>query len=137
MAMGMLRRRTKIVCTIGPACDSEERLEQLLWSGLDVARLNFSHGTHEEHLARIQALRSVSTRLGKPIALLQDLCGPKIRTGRVPGGTLPLETNSEIILVEGREARIHKMPPSADRWKLRSLTYPGIAAAMADQWGAA
>jgi pyruvate kinase len=105
MAMGMLRRRTKIVCTIGPACDSEERLEQLLWSGLDVARLNFSHGTHEEHLARIQALRSVSTRLGKPIALLQDLCGPKIRTGRVPGGTLPLETNSEIILVEGREAR--------------------------------
>ncbi len=105
MAMGTLRRRTKIVCTIGPACDSEERVEQLLWAGLDVARLNFSHGTHEEHLARIQTLRRVSTRLGKPIALLQDLCGPKIRTGRVPDGNLLLETNSEITLVEGREVR--------------------------------
>lgn len=104
MAMGTVRR-TKIVCTIGPACDSEERLEQLIWAGLDVARLNFSHGTHEQHFARIQALRSVSTRLGKPIALLQDLCGPKIRTGRVPGGTLPLTTGSEITLVEGRDVR--------------------------------
>lgn len=103
--MGTLRRRTKIVCTIGPACDSEERLEQMLWSGLDVARLNFSHGTHEQHLTRINTLRKVSTKLGKPIALLQDLCGPKIRTGRVPGGTMPLEVGSEVTLVEGREAR--------------------------------
>jgi len=105
MALGTVRRRTKIVCTIGPACDSDERLEQLIWAGLDVARLNFSHGTHEQHFTRIQALRRVSTRLGKPIALLQDLCGPKIRTGRVPGGSVPLDTNTEIILVEGRDAR--------------------------------
>jgi pyruvate kinase len=105
MAIGTVRRRAKIICTIGPACDSEERLEQLLEAGLDVARLNFSHGTHEQHLERIRRLRRVSERRGKPIAILQDLCGPKIRTGKVPGGNLALETGTEATLVEGREAR--------------------------------
>ncbi len=79
-------RRTKIVGTLGPASDSEERIQALIEAGLDVARLNFSHGTHAEHAARIERIRNVSRRLGKPIAILQDLQGPKIRTGSLVEG---------------------------------------------------
>ncbi len=79
-------RRTKIVCTIGPATRSEERLEQLIMAGMNVARLNFSHGTHQEHAAVIERIRTISARLGCAVALLQDLQGPKIRTGSLPGG---------------------------------------------------
>ena len=74
-------RRTKIVCTIGPATNSEERLEQLMRAGMNVARLNFSHGTQDEHAQVIERVRAISTRLGCPVAILQDLQGPKIRTG--------------------------------------------------------
>jgi pyruvate kinase len=80
-------RRTKIVCTLGPAVDSPESLDSLIAAGMDVARFNFSHGTHEEHLARLTALRAASERAGKPVAALQDLCGPKIRLGLVAAGT--------------------------------------------------
>ena len=79
-------RRTKIVCTIGPATNSEERIEQLIRSGMNVARLNFSHGTQSEHALVIERLRTISTRLGRSIAILQDLQGPKIRTGTLQGG---------------------------------------------------
>ena len=76
-------RRTKIVATLGPASNSEERIQELIEAGVDVARLNFSHGTHDEHAARIARIRNVSQRLGKPVAILQDLQGPKIRTGQL------------------------------------------------------
>ncbi len=76
-------RRTKIVCTIGPATSSEERLEQLMRAGMNVARLNFSHGTHEDHALVIERIRAISARLGCAIAILQDLQGPKIRTGKL------------------------------------------------------
>jgi len=76
-------RRAKIVCTIGPASESEDAMRDLMLSGMDVARLNFSHGTHEEHLERIRRLRAVAHELGKPICLMQDLQGPKIRTGKL------------------------------------------------------
>src|SRR5213083_1210361 len=79
-------RRTKIVCTIGPASSSEERLEQLMRAGMNVARLNFSHGTHSDHAIVIERVRTISARLGRPIAILQDLQGPKIRTGELEGG---------------------------------------------------
>lgn len=79
-------RRTKIVCTIGPATNSEEKLEQLMHAGMNVARLNFSHGTHEDHALVIERVRSVSARLGCSIAILQDLQGPKIRTGLLQDG---------------------------------------------------
>ena len=72
-----LRRRTKIVCTLGPASDSEERIEALIRAGMNVARINFSHGTQEEHASTIQRVRSVAARLGLPIAILQDLQGPE------------------------------------------------------------
>ena len=76
-------RKTKIVATIGPACDTPELIEQLILAGVNVARLNFSHGTHAEHAARIALLRATAERLGRPLAILQDLQGPKIRTGQL------------------------------------------------------
>lgn len=78
-------RRTKIVCTIGPATESEERLEQLMLADMNVARLNFSHGTYEEHALVIERIHTISARLGYNIAILQDLQGPKIRTGSLQG----------------------------------------------------
>jgi pyruvate kinase len=76
-------RRTKIVCTVGPASHSEAMLRDLMRAGMDVARLNFSHGTHEEHARVIERLRKVAESEGRTICILQDLQGPKIRTGRL------------------------------------------------------
>jgi len=77
----MAQRKAKIVCTIGPASDTEAMLGKLIDAGLDIARLNFSHGTHEEHLQKIQRIRKVADEKGKAVAILQDLQGPKIRIG--------------------------------------------------------
>jgi pyruvate kinase len=78
-----LRRRAKIVCTIGPVSNSEEMIRELMLRGMDVARLNFSHGTHEQHAVVIERLRKVAAELGRSVCILQDLQGPKIRTGRL------------------------------------------------------
>ena len=75
--------RAKIVCTIGPASNSEEMIRDLMLRGMDVARLNFSHGTHEQHAVVIERLRKVAADLDRSICILQDLQGPKIRTGRL------------------------------------------------------
>lgn len=75
-------RRTKIVATIGPSSSSPEILRQLILKGLNVARINFSHGRPEDHLHTIQSIRKISAQLGMPVAVLGDLCGPKIRVGR-------------------------------------------------------
>ncbi|HXY39153.1 MAG TPA: pyruvate kinase, partial [Vicinamibacteria bacterium] len=83
-------RRTKIVATVGPASRSPEMLRKLLEVGVDVFRLNFSHGTHDEHLQVVQAAREIAGRLGARLALLQDLSGPKIRTGRIRDGEVEL-----------------------------------------------
>jgi pyruvate kinase len=74
------------VCTLGPASRSAEMIDRLMRAGMDVARLNFSHGTHEEHARTIAAIRSVSARHERPMAILADLSGPKIRTGKLEGG---------------------------------------------------
>src|SRR5437667_12908303 len=80
-------RRTTIVCTIGPATSSTAELGRLVGAGLDVARLNFSHGTHDEHAEVIRRIREGEARWGRPVAILQDLQGPKIRLGTFgPGG---------------------------------------------------
>jgi pyruvate kinase len=76
-------RRAKIVATIGPASESEQVLESLIKAGMNVARLNFSHGTHQEHEAKVARIRAVSKRLGMPVGILQDLQGPKIRVGKL------------------------------------------------------
>ncbi|GAC1670377.1 MAG: pyruvate kinase [Candidatus Acidiferrum sp.] len=82
----MIFRHSKIVCTIGPASSSPEVIGQLMRAGMDVARLNFSHGTHEQHAQSIEILRAAALKQGKPIAILADLQGPKIRTGPLSGG---------------------------------------------------
>ncbi|MBA2678499.1 MAG: pyruvate kinase, partial [Ktedonobacteraceae bacterium] len=92
-------RRTKIVCTIGPATSSDERLEQLIVAGMNVARLNFSHGQHEEHGRVIERVRAISARLNIPVAILQDLQGPKIRVGTLQdGGPVTLVTGASLTI---------------------------------------
>ncbi|MFQ5407096.1 MAG: pyruvate kinase, partial [Anaerolineales bacterium] len=92
-------RKTKIICTVGPASSSEETLAQMMLAGMNVARLNFSHGTHESHAEHIRRIRSVAQRLGIPIAILQDLQGPRIRIGRFGnGGSVLLETGQRFTL---------------------------------------
>jgi pyruvate kinase len=91
------KRRTKIVCTLGPACAGEV-LPQLVAAGMNVARLNFSHGTREEHGQWIGRVRAISQALGSPVAILQDLSGPKVRIGEVPGGELMLAPGQEFHL---------------------------------------
>jgi pyruvate kinase len=96
-------RRAKIVATLGPASDTPERLRELFRAGVDVVRLNFSHGTHEEHRARYQRVRDAATDAGRPIAILGDLSGPKIRVGRFPEGAIDFPEGKEFRLVFGDE----------------------------------
>ncbi|MBM4273576.1 MAG: pyruvate kinase [Deltaproteobacteria bacterium] len=91
------RRRTKIVCTMGPA-SAGEVLPRLLAAGMNVARLNFSHGTQDEHGAFILHLRETSAQLGLPVAILQDLAGPKLRIGPVAGGAVALRQGQDFFL---------------------------------------
>jgi pyruvate kinase len=91
-------RNAKIVATIGPASQDREKLKQLILAGLDVARLNFSHGTHQEHAARIRLIRELSVELNKPIAILQDLQGPKLRVGNIPDGPITLTPGDIVVL---------------------------------------
>ena len=72
-------RKTKIVCTIGPACDNEKALEQMCLAGMNVARLNFSHGTHPEQQAKMDLVKRVREKLGLPIAIMLDTKGPEYR----------------------------------------------------------
>jgi pyruvate kinase len=92
-------RRAKIVCTVGPASSSEAVLRDLLRTGMDVARLNFSHGTHEEHARMIERIRRAAAREGRSVGILQDLAGPKIRTGR-------LKYRTPIVLRRGAKVTI-------------------------------
>ncbi|KAA3620245.1 MAG: pyruvate kinase [Calditrichaeota bacterium] len=100
--MNLQNRRTKIVCTIGPATESEEMIGQLIDAGMNVARINFSHGTHEEHKAKIHTIRSISEEKGKPVAILQDLSGPKIRIGKIEKG-VELHAGQEFTLFAEKE----------------------------------
>jgi pyruvate kinase len=90
--------KTKIVCTIGPATASEERLRELLQAGMDVVRLNFSHGTQADHQQVIERVRRLADQFGLPIAILQDLAGPKVRIGTFTDGTVTLNTGAPFTL---------------------------------------
>jgi pyruvate kinase len=96
-------RRAKIICTIGPACDSEEMIRDLMRLGMDVARLNFSHGTHSEHARRIQRLRRAARQMKRTICILQDLQGPKIRTGRLKDGKAVLLKSGSVLTITPRQ----------------------------------
>jgi pyruvate kinase len=92
-----MTRKAKIVATVGPASQSEAVLEQLILAGMNVARMNFSHGTHEEHSERIALIRKVAARLGVSVGILQDLQGPKIRVGALPA-PLQLSEGEQVVL---------------------------------------
>jgi pyruvate kinase len=106
----MIQKHTKIVCTIGPASCSHERLVELVEAGMDVCRLNFSHGTHEVFTDWIRLIRKVSKELGKPIAILQDLQGPKIRVGELPKEGITLKIGEEIVFTTGKAKFPTKLP---------------------------
>ncbi|MEA4811113.1 MAG: pyruvate kinase [Anaerolineaceae bacterium] len=93
-----MTRFAKIVATLGPSSSTEERLRQMIFAGMDVARLNFSHGTHEEHAERIKLIRRLSEELNKPIAILMDLQGPKLRIGSLQFEPLPLVAGQQVAL---------------------------------------
>lgn len=90
--------RTKIVCTVGPASSSPETIREMITSGMNVARLNFSHGSHEDHAEKIRTIRSLAAELNRPVAILQDLCGPKIRVGRIVEPGIQLRHGEKFIL---------------------------------------
>src|SRR5271156_5416042 len=114
-----VHRRAKIICTIGPACHSEAAMRDLLRIGMDVARLNFSHGTHEDHARNITRLRRSAEREGRTVCILQDLQGPKIRTG-------PLERHEPVLLKSGSIVTItpENIPGTAE---CISTTFPDLA----------
>ena len=102
-------RKTKIICTLGPATDDENVLRKLILSGMDVARINMSHGTHEDQKVRIDAVKKIREELDLPIAILLDTKGPEIRTGNFSCGTVTLESGQEFVLtvndVDGNSSR--------------------------------
>ena len=89
-------RKTKIVCTLGPATDKDNVLEELIKNGLNVARCNFSHGSHEEHLGRMNKVKELREKCNKPVAILLDTKGPEIRTGA-------LKDDKKVTLKEGQK----------------------------------
>jgi len=91
-------KRTKILATIGPASDSPEMIEKLINAGINGARLNFSHGSYEEHAAKIKAVREISEKLGREVAILQDLQGPKIRLGDIVDNRFDVVEGDELVL---------------------------------------
>lgn len=97
--MKPLTHRTKIVATIGPASSSPDVIRQMIQAGMSVARLNFSHGSYEEHARMVELLRSISKELDNPLTLLQDLQGPKIRVGQLPDGNMTLVAGESVTLV--------------------------------------
>ncbi|MGN8226354.1 pyruvate kinase [Gracilimonas sp. BCB1] len=96
------RRRTKIVCTIGPSCNTLNKIEELLLHGMNVARVNFSHGTHEDHAKVIKHIRKTAKKYEYSVPVLMDLQGPKIRVGQMKGGGVELETGS-VVKITGED----------------------------------
>ena len=105
----MTPRRTKIVATIGPACSTVEKVRELVAAGMDAARLNLSHGTHEDHAARAKLVRDVQEEVGRPLALIGDLQGPKFRVGGLDQ-PLDLLQGGEVTVVTGEGARNGELP---------------------------
>jgi pyruvate kinase len=91
-------RRAKIVCTLGPSSESQAAIEELIRTGLDIARLNFSHGDHDFHRTLVNRVRAAAGAVGKPVAIMQDLQGPKIRCLKMEGGAVVLEEGRETVI---------------------------------------
>jgi pyruvate kinase len=106
-----VQRRTKIVCTIGPASESAETIDRLVAAGMDAARLNFSHGTHAEHAERVRLVRDAQERAGRPLALIADLQGPKLRIGDL-AAPIELVSGDEVVVTGEDEQRDGSLPVS-------------------------
>lgn len=112
------KRKTKIICTLGPASSRKEVIRKLAMAGMDIARLNFSHGTPEQHRARLKSVQEISGQLGKPIGILEDLEGYKIRTGSLKSGqSLALKENDSFFLTSDEMK-------GKDQWV--NVSYPGL-----------
>ena len=123
-------KKTKIVCTLGPSSNTPEIIEKMIKAGMNVARFNFSHGSHEEHKQRIDMVRAVSQKLGIPVALLLDTKGPEIRLGKFKNGSIMMEAGKDFTLtardVEGQD--IHtKILNSGKMSDRKRVAVPGIA----------
>jgi pyruvate kinase len=116
------RRRTKIIATLGPASSTTEVITRLFQTGADVFRLNFSHGSHDDHAARIASIREIEKRFDRPIGILADVQGPKLRVGRFAGGKVHLQT--------GQAFRLDLNPTPGDARRV-NLPHPEIIAAAA------
>lgn len=119
MAENIIFNKTKIVATVGPACDSKEKLVALIKAGVDVFRLNFSHGTHEDHLKVVNFVREINEELNTCVCLLQDLQGPKIRIREVMDGEVEIKPGNELIITS------EKMIGTSEKV---STTYQGLVA---------
>ena len=113
-----MERKTKIVCTIGPASSKPEVIARLIDAGMDVARLNFSHGTWEEHGEAIRTVKELSANKRRPVAILQDLQGPKVRLGLFRGGSATIYSGDQFTLTT-REVESTE--------KIASVTYDRLA----------
>lgn len=117
-------RNAKIVCTIGPASESPERLDRLISSGMNAARLNFSHGTHDSHARAIHAIRKAAERQNTPVAIIQDLQGPRIRVGNLPGDSVEVSDGQAVrLVVEHASKKIRIEGHTIDM----PVTYPHLA----------
>src|ERR1700712_2405071 len=119
MAEAPRRRRVKIIATLGPATTSAERIEELFKAGADVFRLNFSHGGQADHAAAVEMIRKVERRVRRPIAILADMQGPKLRVGRFAAG--------HVVLQWGRPFRLDLSPQPGDSSRVQ-LPHPEIMA---------
>ena len=112
-------RKTKMICTVGPASESEEILEQIIKAGMNASRHNFSHGDHEEHRGRIEKVRAIAKKLNKQIAIVLDTKGPEIRTGKFEPNKVELQMGTEFTIYAGGDV-------VGDTTKC-SVTYEGLA----------
>ena len=120
----MRTRRTKIVCTLGPASDTREAIRDLIAAGMDVARMNFSHGSHEDHERRIGLVREEAARAGRIISILQDLQGPKIRLGEMEGGG--------VLIHQGETLRLTAGPLAVGTAERAHVSYDALAEEVVD-----
>jgi pyruvate kinase len=124
-------RRTKIVCTLGPASETPAIIEKMIRAGMNVARLNFSHGSHKDHGKKIKIIRELSEKLNRPVAILQDLAGPKIRIGYIPDPGILLQPGADIILTTVKqEGNTQRVSVSYD--SLPEEVHPGDRLLLAD-----
>ncbi len=125
-------RRTKIVATIGPASSSPDMIRQLIEAGMDVARLNFSHGKYDDHAQVIRSLRKISDELNRPVTIFQDLQGPKIRVGQLPGGKLEIVAGEIVTLLPQEEYSSGRPGIPIDYPYVAEEARPGMQVLLAD-----